>query len=252
MLQVRIRKKILLTSKVAKSDQKIIILLLHTRLSAKHASQIILNGTYEFRFSNPLFDGKRPQRSPVKRVEGRRQQSARSPPKQDEALAASLPPQFNLLDTTLPDFSRPPENQQHLKTFTYIDVSPNVSRDSLLCESEPFTNRDFASPEINPANSASGLFNMDDNSSSNSSDIPPALPRKTSRIPPQPQRKVSQYDNVQQHHHSPLTFAASAPFPSSERPLPSLRSVSTLSSFQVMTLGVPNHSTATGAMRYTS
>jgi hypothetical protein len=144
-------------------------------------------------------------------------------------LAASLPPQFHLLETTLPDFSRTPDQVGHpQKVFEYIDVSPNVSRDSLLLDSEASIGRD-------PQMSAGGLF--DDNSSSNSSDIPPALPRKTSaRMPPAPQRKISQYDNVQLPHHSPLTFAASAPFPCSERPLPSLRSVSTLSSFQVRLL----------------
>ena len=178
-----------------------------------------------------MFDGKRPQRSPTKRAEPRPHHSKRSPPHPDEPLAASLPPQFNLLDTTLPDFNRQPvQGENPPKMFDYIDISPNVSRDSLLLDSEPSIGRD-------PQMSAGGLF--DDNSSSNSSDIPPALPRKTSaRIPPAPQRKVSQYDNVQQPHHSPLTFAASAPFPCSERPLPSLRSVSTLSSFQVRTIKI--------------
>ena len=192
-----------------------------------------------FRFSNPLFDGKRPQRSPTKRVHVRRHHLTKSPTPLEETLAASLPPQFNLIDAPLPDFSRPPDQQQQqqqqqLKQFEYIDISPNVSRDSLHLESDIAYSRDFASSDAMSHAAVGGLFNMDDNSSSNSSDIPPALPRKTSRGPPQPPRKISQYDNVNGPHHSPLTFAASAPFPGSERPLPSLRSVSTLSSFQVI------------------
>ena len=201
-----------------------------------------------FRFANPLFDGKRVQRSPPKRVEGRRGTSVRCPPPPPPSsttttipkstttesfpTSASLPPQFSLLETTLPDYSRTPDQTKTTTTFEFIDVSPNVSRDSLLLDSEPSLSRDS---ESNTQISAGGLF--DDNSSSASSDIPPALPRKasaSSRIPAAPQRKISQYDNVHgPSHHSPLTFAASAPFPVTERSLPSLRSVSTLSSFQV-------------------
>jgi hypothetical protein len=122
------------------------------------------------------------------------------------------------LDTTLPDFCQPQRMSVCEQTnVSYIDVSPNnLSRESfefdgstggLLGGAAVVGPLATSSPRPEVANTALSRTTLpmdyypDNTSSSTSSDIPPALPRKIRQpppppLPPGPPRKTSTYDNV--------------------------------------------------------
>ena len=119
-----------------------------------------------------------------------------------EKSAAASSSGGEVLDTTLPDFCQPQRMSVcDQSNVSYIDVSPNLSRDSfefemMLQGSSGSTGQ--GQPQTVPlATSSPRMTNHDNTSSSTSSDIPPVLPKKV-RQPQQPQqtRKISTYDNV--------------------------------------------------------
>ena len=162
-------------------------------------------------FSNPLFERSHHHRGHHGHSHHHSHRSHRRSSKRSsrtfsenslEKSAAASSSGGEVLDTTLPDFCQPQRMSVcDQSNVSYIDVSPNLSRDSfefemMLQGSSSSTGQ--GQPQTVPlATSSPRMTNHDNTSSSTSSDIPPVLPKKV-RQPQQPQqtRKISTYDNV--------------------------------------------------------
>ena len=181
-------------------------------------------------FSNPLFQSncQRRPKSRGSRNSKKRASSIRT--YSESSVDGSVASKSSELDTTLPDFCKPQRMSVCEQTnVSYIDVSPNLSRESFDIESLSQQGQGqlqggggggpqghglasgmggplaTSSPRPHESYVRSSEPYPDNTSSSTSSDIPPALPRKIRQPPQAPplpmvsssvNRKISTYDNV--------------------------------------------------------
>ena len=147
-------------------------------------------------FSNPLFERSHHHRGHHghSHHHSHRSHHRRSSKRSSRTFSEnSLEKSSEVLDT-IPDFCQPQRMSVCDTNVSYIDVSPNLSRDSFEFE---MMLQGQGQGNVPLATSSPRMTNHDNTSSSTSSDIPPMLPKKV-RQPQQPQqpRKISTYDNV--------------------------------------------------------
>ena len=196
-------------------------------------------------FSNPLFQSNCQRRPKSRGSRNSKKRASSTRTYSESSVDGSVASKSSELDTTLPDFCKPQRMSVCEQTnVSYIDVSPNLSRESFDIESlsqqgqqqlqgggggvppghglVPGMGGPLATSSPRPHESyvRSSEPYPDNTSSSTSSDIPPALPRKIRQPPQAPplpmvssvNRKISTYDNVCLPGHG-ATSAGNAGFP---------------------------------------
>lgn len=194
----------------------------HSDDSVDHTEAVTTSTANVDWFSNPLFERRSGSRSRSKK---HRNSSSRMPGSESSSFENNSKTTSSELDTTLPDFCKPQRMSVCEQTsVSYIDVSPNISRDSFDFDHliGPLATSSPRAPAVAAlSTSASASFARqdqypDNTSSSTSSDIPPALPRKARQPAPPPlppvvnPRKISTYDNVAMPQSAIVTTTTSA------------------------------------------